>query len=451
VRALRRARSPRTIIRAALPHLVLAAAVALVVFPRATLWSFGNAKFAKDAATASSLPHYLMPPSHVIGWIFQTRELYSFVYGGTHGIGPALIGTVFPLLLLGVVLYGVVRKPAAGILLLFAVAAAGQAIYLNRSSGCTYCVNRSFMPIMPLVGVALFVGLREIARSPGPWRREVAGFAAGVFALAVGASVLSLEHRAERGSWMPSADVRTLASAVHHDVNATVAMEGWAQTPTFAWSENPTLYAAITEATKQRVSIVAAYSDFGGFGYLRTRPVGDPTYTPNYTYVVTRLNALDTGRPVVRRTRFATIEKRAGPFDAILARGVVVDNYLRDAGGVAHLMPEPVAGPLTFWVSALSPQRAFLRVWLSAPGLRPTARDAVSRNQRGQSYVCVPVAGTGSLRIVELHFPKAAGALVPFDMGPFDNDEPDVLAPLIQSGAAVNRVRVDTTPCGPGR
>lgn len=436
-------------VRSATPHLLLIAVLALAVFPRATLWLWGNAKFAKAAATADSLPDYLMAPKYIVGWVFQTRDFYTFVSGGADGFAQMMVGTALPVALLIVTLYGALRIARVRIVLAVVAAAALQALYLNRTTGCTYCVDRSFLPIMPLVGVGLAVGLGTLAMAPGRGRRELAGFLAGLFVLAAGASVVSLENRAIRGAYMPPADVRTIASTVHSKVDTTLAVEGWSQTPWFAWSENATMYAAVTQATKQRVSIVATSSEFGGYGYLRTRPPGDPSYTPDYRYVVTRFNALDDGRVLIRRTRYASLKRRAGEFDALVARGVAVDNYLRDTEGTPMLMPEPVAGPLTFHVSAKSSRRAYVRLWLGSPGLRPTTRRAVARDTRdGQSYVCMPVSGTGAGRVVELHFPAAPGNLAPFDMGPYDNDQPDVIAPFIQNAVPLKRVRVSALPCG---
>lgn len=438
---LRRGDSLVALARKVLPHLLVAGALALLLFPRATLWLWANAKIASGVAAATGVD-YDMAPQYVIGWLFQTRDFYEFALGGGGGAGQLVLGTILPLILLGAVIYGAIRLPRARILIAVAVAAVLQAVYLNRTSGCTYCVDRSLLPIIPLVGVALFIGLWELARAPGRGRREAAGVLAGMFLVAACASVIAIEHRAIRGAYMPSSDTSSLVSAVHDRVDGTLAIEGWDQTQGWAWSQNPTMYAAITQATGQRVAAVTAYNDYGGYGYLHTRPIGDPSYTANYRYVATRLTGLDAGRQLVYRTRDAAVQRRAGEFDALLARGAAVESYRQSRNGIPYLAPGSSA-PLTFWISAQSSRPAYLRLWLGAVGLRPTMSQAVARDIGQQSYLCVPVPGTGPRRIVELPFPSAPGRLSP----PFGNDQTGAFAPIIEGAVPLRRVRVGATPC----
>ena len=456
VTELRRGVRVAAMVRIAGPHLLVAGALAILLAPRATLWSISNLQLTKDAYTATSLPTYHMAPKYVIGWLLQTREFYSFAGVSPDGVEFAALGVILALLLIAVALYGAWRVQTARIIVAVAAAATLQAVYLNRTSGCTYCVDRTMLPVAPLVFVLVAIGLRELALSAGPGRREVAGALAGIAGLAAASSLLQLEQRAERGAYMPPYGLIGMANRVSDYVHGTLQLEGFGQTPLWSWSDVPVTYDAMQEATPHRISMVTAYSDYGGLSYLRPRPFGHPSYTPDYDYVLTRLTGIDSGRPIVARTRTMALERRVATFDAILARGVGVDTYNRDPGGTAWLQApgQPgglQTGPLTFWVSARSSARVYLRVTMTPnPGFDPSPAQNGATGRKlsgGRVEMCVPVPGTSAARIATLAIAHLPAGLTPPPTAPYDQAPADEVAPLVVQGVRLDKVRVSTQTC----
>ena len=166
----RRGASIRSLLRVGVPHLAAVGLLAFLFAPRAGIWAIANLIFTQGAFTNPSLPQYRLHVRELLGWLTQTREFYAVSIGRAQGFTFVLVGLVLPVLLSLVGLWAVVRTRRAGVALAVVVVAAAQALYLNLSTGCTYCVDRSFIAAAPMVAVLLAVGLWQLA-SGG--RREV--------------------------------------------------------------------------------------------------------------------------------------------------------------------------------------------------------------------------------------------------------------------------------------
>lgn len=449
VRHLRRGGQLLQALRIGIPHLLAVGILAVVLSPRAALWAQANAEFANAAKDSSSLPTYFLLPKYAIGWLFQTREFYSFATAEPLGSAHLVAGTALPIVLLAIIVWSAIRLPRLWVLLALAVVAAGQAVYLNHDSGCTYCVNRSLLPLAPIAVVAALVGLRELAVSG---RVLLAGFLGGLLAFAAGSSAVSMEHRAARGGFMPPGDLLNIAREVDQHVDDTLQIEGFAMTPFWAYAESPLVYGALSQATAERLSVVAAYDEFGGFAYIRPRPIGDSSYTPDYEYVVSRLTSIVTDREVLARTKYAVLSRRSEPFDAVVAGGVATNGWTRDPNGTAWVQKDGGAIlPLTFWVSARTSARAFLRLRFAGnPSIRPSSaqRSWVAKdNPDGTTDVCFPVPGIGDRRIAELRFDAVPGGITQTTPGPDETDPPDEFAPRVLPGLRLDAVRASSEPC----
>ena len=449
VRHLRAGGRLTAALRVGAPHLLAVGVLALALSPRAALWAQANAEFANAAKDSSSLPTYLLAPKYAIGWLFQTRDFYSFATAPPLGSSHLAAGTVFPIVLLAIIAWSAVRLPRLWLLVALAAVAASQAIYLNQDTGCTYCINRSLLPVAPIAVVAALVGLRELAVSG---RTLAAGFLGGLLAFAAGASAVSIEHRATRGGYMPPGALLNIAREVDERVDDTLQLEGFATTPFWAYAESPLVYGAMSQATSERLSVVAAYDEFGGYSYLRPRPIGDSSYTPDYEYVVSRLPLIETGRTVLARTRYAVLSRRSKPFDAVVAGGVATNGWTRDPEGFAWVQKDGgTISPLTFWVSAQTRQRAYLRLRFAGnPSIRPSGdqRSWVARdNLDGTTDVCFPVPGAGARRIATLRFDAVPGGIAPAAPGPDETDPPDDHAPRVLPGLRLDAVRASPDRC----
>jgi len=439
-----------------LTHLVVAGAIAAALSPRAALWALTSVS--ESGALTTSVIRYHMQLPHLFGWLLQTREFYSFSLTSPHGTAYVLVGILLPLALIVAGLYACVRRGREAWLLVGFVAAAGlQALYSAIRLDCPYCAERTLVTTVPAIAVLVTAGVFELTRSRGGWRWWSAAVLAAVGVIAAATSLLSLEHRAVRGAFMPSADLIEMADEAGDLVHGTIQLEGFGQTPLWAWGENPTTYQAMIEATGQRVSLDSAYSDYGGLAYDATRPIGDPSYTPTYKYVLTRFGSLDTGRRVLARKGAFALQRRNLPFDATVARGIAVDTYLRDPSGTPWVQRpgnelQLQQGPLTFWVSALSRSDAFLHATFTGPAdLRPNGVAHATRRYlgAGRTEICVPVRGHGRLRVVTLPLlPLPGGLTYPGgDSGqsalPYEN------APYVAREIRLDKVRVTTGACVP--
>jgi hypothetical protein len=218
--------------------------------------------------------------------------------------------------------------------------------------------------------------------------------------------------------------------------------------PLWAWGEEPTTYEALAEATQRRLSVPASYNDWGGFSFFEVRKTDDPVYTPAYSDVVSRFATIKTPRKVLYRQGPYVIAHRAEPFDAVIARGISADNRARDGSGNAFIQAIGAQmglenGPPTFWISADSSAKAYLRMRLETSvhvGASPAVKGAVTTQVPNGVEICAPVPGTGRQRIFELPVDPQPGPIrFPTDLK--DN------APYVNRDMRVDAVSATTEPC----
>ena len=317
--------------RASAPKLIALALLAVVLTPRATIWALANAR--ESGSFTLGVVHYDMKLAYLPGWLLQTREFYTFSLIPPRGATYALVGIALPIALIAVAVYGCVRVRDGRLLALFVGVASAQAVYASVRLDCSYCVGRTLAVTVPAIAVLLALGVFELTRSPVRWKLGLGVLVGTTAAIAAGSALFSIEQRAYY-AYMPPAHLTTMAEKAR-TVSGTLALEGFGQTPLWAWGENRTTYQAMVEGSSRRVSLPAAYNDYGGLSYFGTRKIGHPTYTPDYEYVLTRFPALETGRHTVYETETMALERRNRPFDAILVRGAALEPFLRDPGSSA--------------------------------------------------------------------------------------------------------------------
>lgn len=391
-------------------RLLTAGVLGVVLSPRTIPWTvhYLYDLIARDLFSLKGLlVSYNMRPRYVLGWLFQTRDFYSFAFLNPGGTAQLLWGVVVPsagLILVGIAIHH--RRQLLPFAWLIA-AAVVQALTAWRSD-CTYCVQRSLITV-PLALPLLLVGGWLSLGGRRRWRMA-ASVVVGVLLLGAGTTLVMSEQRASDVAYLPSKDLRRMlahAAALPND-GAPLLVEGFGAVPVWSWADVPTTYMALRE-TGRRLSIMATWNEYGGFAYSRTRPFGHPSFTPDYGWVLTRFGALDSGRATVAGIGPLALQRRVEPFDVSPVLGVAAD--VDDRRGVPWLTPPGKhfgleQGPLTALVSGPSTGTAWVEVVLHAPpgttvAGPPGTRSALRSN--GDLAACAPAPpADGPARIVTL-------------------------------------------------
>jgi hypothetical protein len=432
-----------------LGHLVVFGVLLLALAPRSGLWTVDYYLHTLDQFAMSNGLNYNVRAQYLVGWLAQTRDFYSFAFNTPWDFRWIWQGLLLPEVLFGLALAAVVatRNRRALLLVAFLVMAILQSFASLHRYNCEYCVQRTMLTTIAPFAAFIFVGLVWGLRRPGVLVRGVAAIGMLLLVLTAIGGMRETQKRASF-AFMTAYELPDVADKAAKLTKGTVAMEGSASVPLWAWGEQPTTYEALAESTQRRISVPAAYQDWGGFAFFESRPIGHPVYTTKYDYVVSRLGGIETPRRVVYRNGPYQVAERAKPFDVIIARGISADNRKRDKTGNAWLQAAGtqlglVQGVPTFWISALSPAKAYLRVRVeSAVPIGPSNKvpGAISTEVPGGWEICMPVPSRKRLRIA--HLPLSLNpAPFTFSTDPHDN------APFLDKTFRVAAVSATTQAC----
>jgi len=424
------------IVRPALPLLALgvtAVALSPYAFVRDVRYWW---RTATSDAVFSGLPQFDLPFPVLPSYVLQTREFYYLPHLSDVNVQQWLLGDVAPLLLLALICVGIWRFRAAAIIAGGVVVAALVAYYSSTRADCSYCVQRSVLPIGAACAILMAVGVAAIAK-PGRMRDRLAAIVAGVVVLALVAHAGSVVlRRGVYGAYMFPRAAQAVADDLHGR-NGAVFLEGFGASLA-APAEFQAAYHAANEASSGRLDFPTETDDYVGLAYLGgPRPATTKEYTPDYRWVYTRLADINTDRRVVDRDGPYAIEERRAPLDVAIINGVAVNAATKDKRGRAY-----VQGPMTYWVSATNSRPAWLRLQfggLSRPRIT-TPRNGRVVYERGVPMVCVPVSTTAPLRRVTVALAKVKPSLGPAPE--FAN------RPVVNPGPFVKSMRVSTVPCG---
>jgi hypothetical protein len=447
-----RGRATRASLLPVLRALPWAVGAGLLIGLRAVPWTWGYLVDDHYSQFRDSLVPYQIGVRYIPGWLYQTREFYSFAFLKPAGFIQTLVGIVLPLALMGISAAAFVYSRRARWLGGILIAVALQAWWAKHSFGCAYCVERSLLITAPLLPALLVTGASLLAARGGRGR-DVVIVAGSLAAVAIGATAITVQQRIREGaSFVP----RTLQTATQAagNLKATTLLEGFGSMPFSSWLMEPTAYAALTESGVPRVAAVPNYDEWGGLAYFGIRhDVDNPAWTPTYQTVMSRFGSAEfPGRTPITAAPPFFVSQRAHPFDVTIAAGVATDQPDHDPGGVPWVQPPGtqvgrVQQPLVFWVSAESPKRAFLRVRIAGPaGLKVVdaaglGKVRTRRNKSGTIDVCARLKDMGATRRAVFNV----------------NPEPPLLGPPLrryenapQPAMTTRIVRVAATekPCG---
>jgi hypothetical protein len=351
-------------------------------------------------------PKYDLPVQVIPGWILQTREFYFLPHLSAGGLQGWILGGLVPLVLIGLIVFGLWRFRWALILVGGALAAAGLAYYALNRYDCSYCEQRNLLTLGPVA--AVFTGVAVTAL--WTWRGavfKVVAVAVGVVILVLAGHKSSVEaRRAVDGAYVVPSSLDGVLDALDHRPGP-VLLEGLGAGYD-APAELPATYNAVDETTRSRLALPAEIDDHNGLAYyLGPRKQAGPEFTPSYRWVLTRLGGVSTSRRLVARGGPYALEERTRPLDVTVVGGVTVDSDRHDPRGLAW-----VTGPLIFWVSSSDRSSATVRLTLTGQaGARAVAPSGsrVLRRAGDRVTLCIPVRRKGSLRRVrvELNIPAA--------------------------------------------
>jgi hypothetical protein len=367
----------------------------------------------------SGLPLYHLPLLVLPGWLLQTREFYFLTELGTASPKEILIGALIPLLFIAVILFGVRRRPAALIPLLLLLVYAAMGEYTSAAHNCSYCTDRTLLPIAPLAIGLLVLGIASLATAPS-WYLKLFGIAVAIIAVvAVGARTRQERLRFADGAYFLDGGDRALLSHLPHD--GSVDLEAYGQDPRHAPGELELVYLLGFEQSHGHVSVPSEFTDYGGLAYLTNSNPRNPQFNPNYRYVLTRLGGVQTGRHVIARTGSLALEERTGPLDATLVSGVAVPLLRLDDDGLAW-----VQAPLHMLVVGGTDRPAWVSLRFKAivPVTVPPQQGVRARvNPDGTIAACARATGVAPIRraAITLSFPLVPGG-VPQE--PFAEPEP---------------------------
>jgi hypothetical protein len=419
----------------------------LLFAPRSSLWTLDYyATNLGNTATGNQLA-YNMRAQFVVGWLAQTRELYSFAFAQPADLVFVLQGLLLPEVLLGLAIAAGYRNWRVLLPVAFIAVAIAQALAVNHKYSCPYCVQRTMLTTVPVIAALTMSGLIWGLRRPGVLFKAVAGAATVALGLSGLHALRTLQDRADH-AFMAAAELPKVVDETAKLTHGTIAMEGFDSVPLWAWGEQPVTYEALAQGTNRRISVPNLYNDWGGFSFFETRLPGNPVYTTAYSDVVSRFAGIGTPRKLLYRQGPYVVAQRSHPFDVIIARGISADNRSHDASGAAFIQAQAAQmgfeqGPPTFWISAETSARAYLRMRLRTKvevSAASSVRGAVSRWVPGGREICAPVTGTGPGRIFETPVTPQPG---PITFSPDNRDN----APYVNHDMQVVALGASEEPC----
>jgi hypothetical protein len=348
--------------------------------------------------TLFGFPVFDMQAQSLPAWLFQTRNLFTLMPWGSAGV--VLIGEeiALPLVFAGVIVLALRRFP---VLVWLVVAIAISAVlgeYEALKNSCSYCTDRSLLPIAPLLAGLLAVGLGVLWMSHR-WVLRAAGLLVLVLWIipAFHAERDVRKRVAGSGSFLETGARVVLARL---PPNATVDVEGFDAAPAFASPAEPFAYELADERSHGHATLPGDVSTYNALAYLGVAPLNSGYFNPNYRYVLTRLPGVATARRVVARSGGIALEQRTRSLDVTVDGGLQTLSEHLDSAGIAWLTS---TGPLRLVVVGGNARPAFVGVRLieTVPAKVPRQPEVRSHLRGRVLTVCVRAQGTAPFRLAQ--------------------------------------------------
>jgi len=343
----------------------------------------------------AGFPQYHLPYSVLPGWLLQTREFYSLTELGSAPPKEILLGVVLPGILIAVIIFGLRRRQAGLILLPLFLICLLLAENTSAVHNCSYCTDRTLLPIAPLSIGLLALGVGALATAQERWMRWAGIVVALVALVAVGQRTRQERLRFADGAYFLDAGDRSLVA--HLPVHpGPVEIEAYGEDPLHAPGELPLIYLLVSERNREQASVPSEYTDYSSLAYFGGPNHANPQLNPGYRYVLTRLGSVQTGRRVIARTGSLALEERTSALDGTVVTGLALPSVRLDAQGLAwvvgplHLLAIG-GGPGPVWIS--------LRLRTIVPVTVPSQPGVKTRSTAGGILTaCVRATGSAPVR-----------------------------------------------------
>jgi hypothetical protein len=234
--------------------------------------------------------------------------------------------------MLVLIVRGVARYPLVTLPFIALIVACGAAAgWVRSSNSCTYCEDRSLLPLGPVLAVLFGVGVVAVVGRRGLLRLASA-IALGLGALAIVGRSADTELRQFQSSFFLTSGVRDVVATIPR--SSTVQLEGFNEGPG-APGEQFLTYELVDEQDWLHVSFPEDYNDHEALAYMSIVPLHGPQFRSGAGLVLTRLAGTDTGRTVLDRGGEVAVEKTP-QLDLLLDYGVAVAP-LGESSGVGNV------------------------------------------------------------------------------------------------------------------
>lgn len=429
----------RTALRYAVPRIVFALAVSvclnLVSFTRdLRYWS----ALLRGGFVSNGFPVFDMRIDGLPAWLLQTRNIFQLTTWAHSSPVELLAGLVLPLVLVLVMIFAVRRVPRLAWLIVVVAASAALGEWEYVKSSCSYCTDRSLVPIAPMLVALACVGLGVLWASRSRLAIVLASLVAcGWLVIAFGAQRDLRQRIPATGTFLDASAWQAMQALPPH---ASVLVEGFDSNNTSPF-EQAYAYEMAESASHGRATITADVDNFSALVYLGAPlPLTAGQFDPNYEYVLSKFSGVQTDRQVVSRVGAAVLAKRTRSLDAILDSGVFSPVAEVDAAGAALVSNTT---PVRVVVAGYSSRPAYVRAQMTASVPATVERRRGLRSiVNGQAIsVCLRATGRSPRRVAQF---QVSFTPTPVASGP---TEGPYAAGALPGGVALTSLRVSTRPC----
>jgi hypothetical protein len=353
---------------------------------------------------SDGLPQMHLTATTIPGWVLQTRGLYSFAFTQQSVLSDFVPALLVPIALALCAIPALRRYRVAWLVLIMVPMACAIGGYQAVHNACGYCEDRSLLSVTPVVVYLVAVGIGVLAVNARLLFRWLAVGAAGVLALTAALSAERSYQEFLTGAYFLPNSVRSVLAA-YPGGSATVLLEGFGE-GSGAPAEEAFVYEMAYEQTRGHVSIAADLDDRAGLAYLGIAPLKPPIFLPEYSYVLTRVPGIASGRSVLARAPGVALERRRYPLDISLDGGAATTlRPGQDPSGQAW-----VIGRLRFVVAGERGTPSYIRAIFALPSTSTVVppRKGVAFSKSGTTLrACFATKPAGAARAANLSVPPS--------------------------------------------
>jgi hypothetical protein len=360
----------------------------------------------------NNAPQYHLGLGVVASWLLQTRDFYSVAFGPQSPFDDFIPALLIPLLIVVVAVLGIRRSKATWVALVFIAISALIATKQVAVDSCSYCEDRSLLPVAPTALFVIFSALASVSVRVNLWGRSVVA--------AVSASLLCFAGLSLNNERMSFANegifLQDSAQSVIARIPSTVRpveLEGFGTVPFPAvLGEEALAYEALVEAAPHGVSYLEQEPGRGVPSALGagTIPV-TASFHSDYQYVFTRIPQIKTGRKVNFETDGVAVELRHEPLDVTIEAGLE-----GPITSPAHSETAVwVSGPLVFIVTGKNHSVEHLKLKFMLPNSKVRIDTQIGAKVSRAGTIlseCIPMTGSSAVRIVHASVPQNIGIVL---------------------------------------